>query len=69
MGYVFLGTGGGIAGAVATLVTSGSFLLAFLVYVCAGVALTFVAAGLGVVCAPVRQRLGLPVHRLAGGRR
>jgi hypothetical protein len=63
MGYLFLGTSGGIAGAVAVLVTSGSVVLAFLVYVGAGVALTFIAAGMAVACAPIRQRLGLPVQR------
>lgn len=68
MGYLFLGTGGGIAGAVATLFTSGSFALAFLVYVCAGVALTFLAAGMSLVCAPVRQRLGLRARHEAATR-
>ncbi|MCU0907066.1 MAG: hypothetical protein MUF73_06370 [Rhodobacteraceae bacterium] len=59
MGYLFLGAGGGIAGALAALLTSGSILLAFAVYVGVGVGLTFLAAGMSVACAPIRQRLGL----------
>jgi hypothetical protein len=61
MGYLFLGTGGGIAGAAAALATSGSFALAFAVYVFTGVALTLLAAGLSVLCAPIRQALGVQV--------
>lgn len=68
MGYLFLGTGGGIAGAAAALVTSGSFALAFLVYVFAGVLLTFLAAAMSIACAPIRQRLRLSVTQAPGYR-
>jgi hypothetical protein len=61
MGYLLMGTGGGIAAGIAVLATSGSILVAFLTYMLGGAVLTLAAALMSLACAPIRQRLGLAI--------
>lgn len=61
MGYLLMGTGGGVAAGIAVLATSGSILIAFLTYMLGGVVLTLAAALMSLVCAPIRQHLGVAI--------
>ncbi len=56
MGYLLLGTGGGVAAAIAVLATSGSLAVAFATYMLGGALLTLTAAAMSLACAPIRRR-------------
>jgi hypothetical protein len=56
MGYLLLGTSGGIVAGIVVLASSGSVIVAFLTYALGGAVLTVVAAAVSLVCAPFRKR-------------
>lgn len=58
MGYLLMGTSGGIAAGIAVLASSGSILVALLTYLLGGVVLTLAAAAMSLACAPIRRQIG-----------
>lgn len=58
MGYLLMGTSGGIAAGFAVLASSGSILVALLTYMLGGAVLALTAAVMSLACAPIRRQLG-----------